>query len=100
MQVYRSVLLNNGRQVRPQPDTSSGQQDTPVSVPLPATSFSGNTAPTRNTPVEELLYRVDIPVGSRGDVIEFYNKVFIGLVKDFVLKFSPCDDVSCACVQC
>ncbi len=95
------MLLNNGRRVQPQPDTSSRQQDTPISAPPPATSFSGNkTGPTKDTPVEELLYREEIAVGSRGDVIEFYNKVFIGLVKDFVLKFSPCDDVSCACVQC
>ena len=45
--------------------------------------------------LEALLYRADIPVGSRGDIIQFYNKVFIGYIKDFVTRFSPVEDVSC-----
>ena len=36
----------------------------------------------------------DIPVDARGDIIQFYNKVFIDYVKDYVLRFSPGDDVS------
>ena len=44
---------------------------------------------TRDTPVEQLLYKPEIEVGSRGDIIQFYNKLFIGFIKDFVLKFSP-----------
>ena len=43
----------------------------------------------RTTPVEQLLYPEDVPVGARGDIIKFYNKIFIGFVKDYVLKFSP-----------
>ena len=35
-----------------------------------------------------------IPLHSRGDIIQFYNKVFIDHVKDFVLKFSTQDEVN------
>ena len=34
-------------------------------------------------------------VESRGDIIQFYNKVFIDQLKDFVLKFS--DEVGVVC---
>ena len=70
--------------MKPQPDTSSetrmetDQSNLPPSIPS-----------AKETPVDQLLYHDDIPVGSRGDIIQFYNKVFIGFVKDFVLKFSP-----------
>lgn len=47
------------------------------------------------TPLEELLYPQDVPVGNIGDIIQFYNKVFIGFVKDFVLQFSPTDTEVC-----
>lgn len=47
--------------------------------------------PTSTTPLDDLLYRPDIEVGARGDVIQFYNKVFLEYIKDFVLKFSPTD---------
>lgn len=56
------------------------------------TSDPANLPPapsTKETPIDQLLYRDDIPVGSRGDIIQFYNKVFIGFIKDFVLRFSP-----------
>ena len=92
------MLLNNGPRVRPQPDTSSGPShlDTPTSEAPPSSIVSSQTdrQPSKHTPVDELLYRDDIPVGSRGDIIQFYNKLFIGFIKDFVLKFSPSDDVS------
>ncbi len=74
MQIYRSVLLNNGSNERPQSEASSGQQATFTSAPPPVSS------------------EVDIEVGSRGDIIMFYNKVFIGFIKDFVLKFSTTED--------
>ena len=95
--MYRSVLLNNGPRVRPQPDTSSGPShlDQPTSEAQPTISAQSERQPSKHTPVEQLLYRDDIPVGSRGDIIQFYNKLFIGFIKDFVLKFSPSDDVSC-----
>lgn len=35
-----------------------------------------------------------IPLNSRGDIIQFYNKVFIDHVKDFVLKLSTQEEVS------
>ena len=41
------------------------------------------------TDVSTILFRDDIDVGTRGDIIQFYNKIFIGYVKDYVLKFSP-----------
>ena len=49
-----------------------------------------NSSPSveRKSPSDH-LYKSDIPEGSRGDIIQFYNKVFIGLVKDYALKFSP-----------
>ncbi len=74
MQIYRSVLLNNGSR-------TSEQHDTPISAPPPVSSD-----------VESLLYHEDIPVDSRGDIIMFYNKVFIGFIKDFVLKFSSIEE--------
>ena len=44
--------------------------------------------------MDMLLYRPEVEVGSRGDIIQFYNKVFISFIKDFVTRFSPSDDVS------
>ena len=41
-----------------------------------------------------LLYRPEVEVGSRGDIIQLYNKVFIGFIKDFVTRFFPSDDVN------
>ena len=41
-----------------------------------------------------LLYRPEVEVGNWGDIIQFYNKVFIGFIKDFVTRFSSNDDVS------
>ena len=53
--------------------------------------------------VSMVLFKDDIEVGTRGDIIQFYNKIFIGYVKDFVLKFNP-DEVgsyiSVVCVYC
>jgi len=43
----------------------------------------------RETPIDHILYRVNTPVGTRGDIIQFYNKIFIGFIKDYVLRFSP-----------
>ena len=84
LQVYRSVLLNNGPRRSPPPDTSSEQQgEAPPSSPQQPVV----------TPLEELLYPPSITVGTRGDIIQFYNKVFIGFIKDFVLQFSPTDSI-------
>ena len=43
-------------------------------------------------PYAELLYQPDIEVGARGDLIRFYNAVFVGFMKEFVLGFLPNDD--------
>ena len=99
-------MLNSGPRHRPRPDTST----TPEGLAPPTTSSaSGNasssssgtaavaaaseessaTVASKDTPVDQLLYRPELEVGSRGDIIQFYNKLFIGFIKDFVLKFSP-----------
>lgn len=114
MQVYRSVLLNSGPRHRPRPDTSttSEEQAPPTAS---SSSVSGNasgnsgtaaasseesTVALKDTPVDQLLYRPELEVGSRGDIIQFYNKLFIGFIKDFVLKFSPNEPEVCVCLKC
>ena len=92
LQVYKSVLLNNGPRRSPPPDTSS--TDASANENAPALGQSDHP-PTATTPLEELLYRPDITVGSRGDIIQFYNKIFIGFLKDFVLQFSPAESEVC-----
>ena len=91
--MYRSVLLNSGPRHRPQPDTSTVSED-PSTTPSDGGASGGGGADeaamaSKDTPVDQLLYKPEIEVGSRGDIIQFYNKLFIGFIKDFVLKFSP-----------
>lgn len=81
--MYRNVLLNNGPRCQARPDTSS-VDTTSEQAEAPPTSPQATV-----TPLEELLYPADIEVGEIGDVIKFYNSVFIGFIKDFVLRFSP-----------
>ena len=86
------MLLNNGTRKQPHASTTSN------SVP----DLAGESQPFENqslvagggTSVDMLLYCPEVEVGSRGDIIQFYNKVFIGFIKDFVTRFSPSDDVS------
>ena len=40
------------------------------------------------------LNRKDVALGQRGDIIEFYNKIYINYIKDFVLKFQSPEEVS------
>ena len=93
--MYRSVLLNNGPRQNPKPDTSSStpkEQATPTSGCGSGTEASvgeESTVAPKDALVDQLLYRPEIEVGSRGDIIQFYNKLFIGFIKDFVLRFSP-----------
>jgi len=86
MQVYRSVLLNSGPHKAPQPDSPSELTLGKTSEGASPVALQG-----KETPVDHILYRADIPVGSRGDIIQFYNKLFIGFIKDYVLRFSPND---------
>ena len=88
--MYKSVLLNNGPRRSPPPDTSSADASSGDNLPS-SNQFGTHQPVTVITPLEELLYRPDIAVGARGDIIQFYNKVFIGFLKDFVLQFSPAD---------
>ena len=93
------MLLNNGPRRPPPPDTSSADP-TPTSSCAATTDQPPEALPTsqKTTPLEELLYPADIEVGAKGDVIQFYNSVFIGYIKDFVLQFSPTDTEVCVCV--
>lgn len=110
-------MLNSGPRHRPRPDTSTTSEGlappTTSSASGNASSSSGGavavaaaseessaTVASKDTPVDQLLYRPELEVGSRGDIIQFYNKLFIGFIKDFVLKFSPNEpEVSSAHLQ-
>lgn len=82
-QIYRCVLLNNGLRRQPQPDSSSSSSLTPEE----GASAEGNcTSLVSGAPQDQ---RSDIAIGSRGDIIMFYNKVFISLIKNYALKFTP-----------
>jgi len=79
------VLLNSGPRRTPQPDSN---------CPTLGESHEGGSEESsvsqgRETPIDHILYRADTPVGARGDIIQFYNKIFIGFIKDYVLRFSP-----------
>jgi len=79
------VLLNSGPRKTPQPDSN---------CPTLGESHEGGSEESsvsqgRETPIDHILYRADTPVGARGDIIQFYNKIFIGFIKDYVLRFSP-----------
>ncbi|XP_020631199.1 retinoblastoma-like protein 1 [Orbicella faveolata] len=110
--VYRSVLLRGRRQVplgssgseggargiKSEPGSSgpaspvqgcSSARASPVrsastvpSTPPPTGASASGSSSTENSP------NID---GERGDLIEFYNKVFIKRVKNFALKFSAGD---------
>ena len=95
--MYRSVLLNSGPRHRPQPDTSTTSEDAGTSS-VASGNGSEDAVATKDTPIDQLLYKSEIDVGSRGDIIQFYNKLFIGFIKDFVLKFSPNEPEVCVCV--
>ena len=96
------MLLNNGPRERPQPDSSSSS-----AAPTDETNREGggrgggggggedtshSSSRTPGTPLDQLLYRHDIEVGARGDIIMFYNKVFISLIKTYALRFTPGDN--------
>ena len=79
------MLLNSGPRKPPQPDSNCPTLGESHEGGLEESSvFQG-----KETPVDHILYRADIPVGDRGDIIQFYNKLFIGFIKDYVLRFSP-----------
>lgn len=86
--VYRSVLLNNGPRIT---TISSSQQELELALGGDSQPF-GDGQPSVCS-IDSLLYRSEIPLDSRGDIIQFYNKVYIAYIKDFVLRFSQ-EDVS------
>ena len=71
--------MNNGVQSHSQ--TTLSQNESAESM---------DTAHTESNEEEE--EEDSLPVNSRGDIIQFYNKVFINYVKDFVLRFAPSGD--------
>lgn len=100
--VYRSVLLNNGRRTRTHTCTATTavsdpsqneneSQDSSASQPF---DIDQTAMELGDSNVDNILYRSDIDIGTRGDIIQFYNKIYIGYIKDFVLKLSPDDGVA------
>lgn len=90
--VYRSVLLNNGKREVPIPDSPSG--DLPrISSRARSTSTSLPQSPGEAEPVLPSERRLSssssstMKEGERGDIINFYNKVYISYIKEFALKF-------------
>ena len=89
--------MNNGPRQRPQPDSSSFSAPVPDEARREGGGSGGGedtsrpSSTTPGTPLDQLLYRPDIEVGARGDIIMFYNKVFISLIKGYALRFTPGD---------
>ncbi len=88
--------MNNGRHDRQSPAkvqpvenmevSSAGEEERVTGV----TVIDTKSAVAKDTiDISTVLYKEDVSIGTRGDIIVFYNKIFIGFVKDYVLKFSP-----------
>jgi retinoblastoma-like protein 2 len=100
--VYRSVLLNNGKREVPIPDSPSG--DLPrISSRARSTSTSLPQSPGEAEPVLPSERRLSssssstMKEGERGDIINFYNKVYISYIKEFALKFQQNGVDVCDC---
>ena len=85
--MYRSVLLNNGdrKEILKSGNISSASMK-PTEVPV--AELDPDFAEGRT------LNRKDVALGQRGDIIEFYNKIYINYIKDFALKFQTPEEVS------
>ena len=90
--------MNNGRHDKASPVPSvlpcTSENDSVMEVSPEGgeerVTFNTKTAVAKDTTdITTVLYKDDIQTGTRGDIIMFYNKIFIGFVKDYVLKFSP-----------
>ena len=88
LQVYRSVLLNNGRRTPPTPDSPSDEGEKVQSPPATRTTAKSpslveaehskkSPSPGEAEPVvkQELSGMGRMTEGERGDIIHFYNKV-------------------------
>ena len=85
-QVYRSVLLNNGNRSEVlQSGHASSASMKPTAAPVAEYDPDFTEGRTLN--------RKDVALGQRGDIIEFYNKIYINYIKDFALKFQPAEEV-------
>lgn len=83
--MYRSVLLDNGPPKCKLSNTEGESEDVAdIRKAMPTSSAEGEGDSEGKTQQVE----------PRGDIIQFYNKVFIEELKDFVLKFS--DEVGVA----
>lgn len=86
-QVYRSVLLNNGdrKEVLKLGSVSSASMKPNVA---PVAEYDADFTEGRS------LNRKDVALGQRGDIIEFYNKIYINYIKEFALKFQQAEEVA------
>ena len=84
--MYRSVLLNNGdrKEILKSGNVSSASMKPTVA---PVVEYDPDFTEGRT------LNRKDVALGQRGDIIEFYNKIYINYIKDFALKFQPAEEV-------
>ena len=84
--MYRSVLLNNGNRKEVLEDGhASSASMKPKEAPVAEYDPDFTEGRTLN--------RKDVALGQRGDIIEFYNKIYINYIKDFALKFQPAEEV-------
>ncbi|XP_059569775.1 retinoblastoma-like protein 2 isoform X2 [Alligator mississippiensis] len=99
--VYRSVLIKGRRRRRSGSSDSSSQQNSPTEKSKDKTSRdsspvmrSSSTLPVPQpssappTPTRLTGANSDIEEEERGDLIQFYNNIYIDQIKDFVLKYS------------
>ena len=78
------------------PKSSENEEAMETEITTGPVAMDTKMAVTKDTTdVDAVLFKDDIAVGTRGDIIQFYNKIFIGYVKDFVLKFTPDEVISC-----
>ncbi|XP_038662651.1 retinoblastoma-like protein 2 [Scyliorhinus canicula] len=99
--IYRSVLLKARRRRTSGSSDSSGRQGSPTETNRDRTSRdsspnmrSNSTLPVPQpssappTPTRLVGANSDIEEEERGDLIQFYNNIYIGRVKAFALKYS------------
>ena len=101
--MYRSVLLNNGRHgntstTKTPPKSSENEEAMETEITTGSVAMDTKMAVAKDTTdVDAVLFKDNIAMGTRGDIIQFYNKIFIGYVKDFVLKFTSDEVITCTC---
>uniref|UniRef100_A0A8D0HLP5 Retinoblastoma-associated protein B-box domain-containing protein n=1 Tax=Sphenodon punctatus TaxID=8508 RepID=A0A8D0HLP5_SPHPU len=105
--VYRSVLIKGRRRRRSGSSDGSSQQNSPRESSKDRTSRdsspvmrSSSTLPVPQpnsappTPTRLTGPNSDMEEEERGDLIQFYNNIYIEQIKEFALKYSPNSTVS------